>query len=249
MKFLVKNKSTKIIFFGIGKADSIFIQNGKHNILIDTGEEKHSEKIINKLKHFGIKKIDYMLLTHPDKDHIGGAAKIINSFEIGQIFQSTFEKGNKAEKSINKIIIENKIKIVSLKENKKIKVGNLNCTIYASEKEKYKKSNDYSLVILVEDEELNYLFTGDAEKERLEEILNIDFPKIDLLKVPHHGRANTVSTKVIEKLDPAYVVITNYNSGVSKDILDKFKKQNTKLFITSEEDVNVLINKESLEFN
>ena len=250
IKPFVKTKGveTEMTFFGLGKADSILIQNRKENILIDTGEKKHGDIIVNKLKVLGVNKIDYLILTHPDKDHIGGASKIIETFEIGEIFQSSFQKGSKAQSRMDKSIEEKKVKSIIPKKITEINIGNLNCTIYPSEQEGYKKSNDYSLVVLIKDKNLNYLFTGDAEKERIDELLKIDFPKIDLLKVPHHGRANSSSSKLIEKLSPTYAVIPNYESEADQEVIDAFKKEKTKVFYTAQKDMKFLSNGEKLQF-
>lgn len=250
IKPLIKTKgeNTEVIVFGLGKADSIFMRSGKENILIDTGEKKHGDKIINSLKNLGIDKIDYLVLSHPDKDHIGGAVKIIDNFEIGKVLQSSFQKGSKSQISMNQSIKEKKIENIILKDNTEIKVGKLVCTIYAPEKEAYKKSNDYSLVMLSKDKKLNYLFTGDAEEERIEELLSLELPKIDLLKVPHHGRSNNASSKLIEKLSPRYAIITNFESEASQEVLDAFKKEKTKVFYTPQKDMKFLSDGEKLQF-
>lgn len=250
VKPLIKSggANTEMTFFGLGKADSILIQNGEKNILIDTGEKKHEEILVNKLKVLDVNKIDYLILTHPDKDHIGGASKIIDTFEVGQIFQTSFQKGSKAQSSLEKSIEEKKVKTTIPKEVTDIKLGSLNCTIYPANKDEYKKSNDYSLVMLVNDDKLNYVFAGDAEKKRINELLKIDFPKIDLLKVPHHGRANSSSTKLIEKLSPTYAVITNYESEADEEVLNSLEKEKTKYFYTSQKDIHFLSDGEKLQF-
>ena len=231
-------KDTKITFLGIGKADSILIQSKSENILIDAGEKKHKERIIAKLKTLGVKKIDHIILTHPDKDHIGGASKVIESFDIGKIYQSSFNKGSKAQLRLDKVILEKHIDNIILKENLEIRVGSLTCTIYPSEKDDHKKSNDHSLVTLVKDKNLNYLFTGDAETKRLEEIYGTVLPKIDLLKMPHHGRVNENSVKIIEKLSPKYDVVTNYESQADKEIINALEEVKSNVFYADEEDIH-----------
>ena len=250
VKPLIKSRGakTEITFFGLGKADSILVQNGEENILIDTGEKKHEDILVNKLKVLDVDKIDYLILTHPDKDHIGGASKIIDTFDIGQIFQTSFQKGSKAQSSLEKSIEEKKVKTTIPKEITDINLGSLSCIIYPANKEEYKKSNDYSLVMLINDDKLNYIFAGDAEKERIDELLRMDFPKIDLLKVPHHGRSNSSSTKLIEKLSPTYAVITNYESEADEEVLNALEKEKTKFFYTSQKDIHFLSNGEKLQF-
>ncbi|MCA9767045.1 MAG: MBL fold metallo-hydrolase, partial [Carnobacterium sp.] len=186
---------TKIVFFGLGKADSIYIENGNKNMLIDTGLKSNKKALSLKLQALKVRKIDYLVLTHPDKDHIGAASYILDEFDVGELIQSAHIKETKREARIQKVVDEKKIKNTRLTEDRQLDLGDLTITIIAPQREEYKKDNDYSLLTLVEDGELHYLFAGDAEKELLEETLELDLPMIDLYKVPHHGRENANSEK------------------------------------------------------
>ena len=82
----IDNNKLNILFFDVGQADSqIIICNGK-NILIDAGNIKDGEKIVNGIKALGITKIDYVIGTHVHEDHIGGMSYIIDSFDIGAFY-------------------------------------------------------------------------------------------------------------------------------------------------------------------
>lgn len=244
--FSPSEDQTKVVFFGLGKADSIYIENKGKNILIDTGLKSQKESLILSLEALRVKRIDYLILTHPDKDHIGSASYILERFEIGQLIQSNHIKDTKREARIKKLVDEKQIENIRPKEDLKFTVGDLNVTIFTPKKDYYEKDNDYSLITLIEDGELNYLFAGDAEKELLDETLEIDLPKIDLYKVPHHGRQNENSKAFIEKISPEYSVITNFETdGEIDDIL---KAANSKVMYVFGKNLTVFSDGKTLKF-
>lgn len=240
------NEETKIIFFGLGKADSIYIENNNQKMLIDTGLKDHRALLIDKLEALKVEKLDYLVLTHPDKDHIGSASYIMERFEIGELIQSTHHKGTKREKRIEKVIKQKQIKNHLLTEDRRLILGNLEINLLAPSKEFYEKDNDYSIVTLVQDGSFNYLFAGDAEKALLDEVLTRELPAIDLYKVPHHGRENANTVSMIEKIKPKNSVITNYYQAV--EIADILKDKNSKIFYTAHEDLTVINDGEKLTF-
>lgn len=205
-----ENQDTKIIVFGLGKADSIYIENGSQSLLIDTGLKEHRELLISKLEGLGVEKLDYLILTHPDKDHIGAAGYILARFDVGELIQSTHFKDTNREARIAEAVKLKNIKSSQLTADREITLGKLNLSLLAPKKSEYKKDNDYSIVTLIEDGDLLYLFAGDAEKKLLDEVLERDLPAIDLYKVPHHGRINKNSEAMIKKIKPKHSVITNY---------------------------------------
>lgn len=231
-------EETKIVFFGLGKADSIYIENGNENLLIDTGLKEDREALILKLQALRVKKLDYVLLTHPDKDHIGGASYVLEHFQIGELIQSKHFKGTKREARIQKVVDQKGIKNTIATEDQSFEVGTLKVNVIVPQKESYGQDNDYSLITLIEDGDLNYLFGGDAEEERLAELLPLDLPVIDLYKVAHHGRENKNSEAFIQKIVPKHAVITNFNE--TSEIDDLLRAEGTTIRHVFDTDLTVL---------
>lgn len=244
--FTSKAMKTKIVFFGLGKSDSIYIENGKKNMLIDAGLKADREEIIFKLENLGVKKLDYVILTHPDKDHIGSASYVLDKFDIGEVIQSKHFKDTKREARLARSIEEKNIKNTIAKEDMKFNLGELKITIFTPKEDKYKLDNDYSLVTLVEDNDLSYLFAGDAEKKLLDEILEIPLPKIDLYKAAHHGRINKNSKAFIQKISPEYTVITNFKEDGEIDEL--LSDQGSKIIYVFEKDLEFTSDGIKLQF-
>lgn len=209
------NQATDIIFFNSNKADSILLVNKDVTILIDTGLRADKNQLADSLKTLGIRNIDYLILTHPDKDHIGGASHIIDTFNVKNIIQGTYIKGSKAEARIKNSLKLKSTNNIILKKDMQIELENLSIEIMVPSKKNYEKSNDNSLITLVKDRNLNYLFAADAEKDLLAEIIEKDLPEIDLYKVAHHGKFNKNSKVMIDKIKPKISVVTN-NSADEK---------------------------------
>lgn len=203
------DNGTEIIFFGVGNADSMLIRNKKGTILIDSGLREDRETLAEKFRNLGVKKIDYMILTHPDKDHIGGASYILDNFNVKNLIQSKFKKGTKGELRIEESLENNATKNIIIEKDYQFYLGDLEVILYSPMEDSYEKSNDYSLITIIKDGELDYLFGADAEEILLGELLEREIPDIDLYKLPHHGKWNSNSEEMIKKISPQIGVITN----------------------------------------
>ncbi|MDS0525429.1 MBL fold metallo-hydrolase [Clostridium sp. SHJSY1] len=211
-------------------ADSILMQNGNQNVLIDTGEKEDAEDVIAYLKSKEVSEIQCLILTHYDKDHIGGAEAIINNFTVKNIIRPYYNKdGKEYTDLINKIEEKNIITTIPTKISN-YTVGDINLRVYPPLKKEYADDNNYSLVTLANYKDINILFAGDAVKKRSEELLNIDWPKINIYKVPHHGRANSNSKELINSIKPDYAVVTSKDADAT--IKDACEEEDTKLIFT-----------------
>lgn len=193
----------------VGKADAIVLQTANHSVIIDCGEADDSKEILKYLSKNDISKIDCMFITHFDKDHVGGAADILNNIETEQIITPLYEGSNDEYCNYIKAAKENNITPLTLTENMTFILDDVLFEIYPPQKSSYKESdNDFSLAISAKHGNNSFLFTGDAEAERLSEILRQTNEKYAFLKVPHHGQRNKNTQKFIERINPSYSVIT-----------------------------------------
>ena len=222
-----KGTPVEISFLGLKEdADCILVQQGEANVLIDTGEKQDAQKIIKYLKGKNVSSIEFLILTHPDADHIGGAADIIENFGVKNIIQPYYPKSNKQLEKLNEKIKKKGVPIIYPALTRKFSVGEMNLIVYPALEKHYTKDNNYSLATLINHGKVNMLFAGDAEKKRLEEMLLINWQNIDLCKIPHHGRANVNSQRFIRTLSPAYAVVTSKKSDeIIKETCDEINTQ------------------------
>ncbi|MDD3453616.1 MAG: DNA internalization-related competence protein ComEC/Rec2 [Bacilli bacterium] len=243
------NKYPIITMLDVNQGDSILLQlpNNKANILIDTGgiTNYNTEKWMNKkkkyslsenviipyLKSVGIKKLHYLILTHGDFDHVGEAVNLINNFNINKIIMNS---GN--NNSLEKNIINQDKKFIQ-KSKYNLKIGNY-ILYFINDKDKLNENED-SLIIYMSLNNKNILFMGDSGEESENYILNeYNLPKMDILKVGHHGSKYSSSINFLNKIKPSIAIISagknNRFNHPNIETIDKLKKLKTNIFVTKD---------------
>ena len=86
------NPALRVYCFSAGKADAMLLYTDNSAVLIDTGRKGFGKEILAYLEAEGISSLDKMIITHFDKDHVGGAAKLLHNIPIGEVLQSNYPK-------------------------------------------------------------------------------------------------------------------------------------------------------------
>ena len=199
-------------FLDVGQGDSEFIQlpDGKC-MLIDAGVSESAGKIASKISELGYEKIDYLIATHPHADHIGGMKRIVENFEIGEIYMPKASTNTKTFENLLQAISDKGLSINTAKAGKVLyESDDLKIEFLAPISDSYKDLNNYSAVIRLQYGNNVFLFTGDAEELAEGEILNAyskSVLKADVLKVGHHGSSTASSADFINTVLPKYAVI------------------------------------------
>jgi len=204
--------SLEVHFIDVGQADSILVRSENANMLIDTGDldDECTSKIIGYLDGFGISKLDYLVLTHPDADHIGGAPEIINEFNVVKCIMPDFSKDTQIFTNTLSALDEKDVEVIEAVPNYEFTVGEAECRILAP-LEEYKDANDMSAVIQLYFGSKSILFTGDAEAESEADMVKkytSEDLKADVLKVGHHGSSTSTTQAFIDLVNPEYAVIS-----------------------------------------
>ena len=239
------NKGLEITYIDVGQGDSIFIKfpNDKSNILIDTGgkvtygnlKNNYSvgKNIVDYLKSMGIRKLDYLIITHGDFDHMGDSLYLIDKFKVENVIFNCGEF-NVLEKELIKVLDEKKIKYYSC-----IKELNIdNNKLYFLQTKKYDNENDNSNVIYTELNGYKFMFMGDAGVEKEKDILDkYNLANIDVLKVGHHGSKTSSSKEYIDEIKPKYAIISvgknNRYGHPNKEVLNNL--DNSKIYRTDQD--------------
>lgn len=234
----VENPSFQVTFMDAGKADCILINIDDKSIMIDTGLNKTKDEMTAKMKDKKIEKLDYLILTHMDKDHIGGADAILDNFEVGTVIQADYRKDSKQYNQYIEALEKNNITPVLLKNNMDININDAEINIYPALKSEYSKSNDYSIIVGIKYGDYSFLFAGDAEEERLSEFITMNNQNYTVVKMPHHGRINSLSEEFIKSISPVYSVITcSEEDKPDNEIINLLNKYNVNNFLTSNGEV------------
>ena len=229
-----------INFIDVGQGDSILIHN-RNNILIDTGgKESNSNNnsiVINKtipyLKSLGIKKLDYLILTHGDYDHMGESINLVEKYKVKNVIFNCGEFNNLERELITKLN-KNKVSYYSCINELDLE----NNKLFFLQTREYDNENDNSNVIYTEINNYKFIFTGDASINTEKEILkDYNLPEIDVLKVGHHGSKTSSSKEFINEINPKYSIISvgkdNRYGHPNKEALDNL--ENSKIYRTDQD--------------
>ena len=212
-----------VTFLDMGKADSIVITSGDGTVVIDCGEKGDGKDIVKFLKEQGVETIDCLIATHYDKDHIGGAAKIVNSFDVLNVLGPDYQEPSSEYEKFRNAMKNRGVVPDIMRDDRSFVLGDAEYTVYAPKKDDYgpDDDNDFSLVTKLVYHDTTFIFTGDAMEKRLDEVMDIG--DCDLLKIPYHGRKIANLEEFVEAVSPEYAVVCTSNdefSAKTMDILD-----------------------------
>ena len=222
------NSNFEVVMFEVGEADCHLIKYpyNKNTILIDTGKNEYKIKneVIPYLKSIGIKKIDYLIITHGDEDHIGGSITLINNFQVKNVIlnKGTFTDLEKELiKNLNKKKIPYQININ--------KINLSNHTIYLLNNTKYNNENDNSIITYFTYQKYKFLYMGDASITTEDNLLeNYNLNNISILKVGHHGSNTSSSKDFISQINSSISLISVGKNNIyhhpNKEVINNLSK-------------------------
>lgn len=226
----------RVNYIDVGQGDSIFIQlPNKETMLIDAGEAYKSDNVINYLNNLGIKKIDYVVGTHPHTDHIGGLESVINTFDVGSIYMPKASSNSKTFEDLLTTISNKGLKVKTAKSGVVVlDKDDLKLEFIAPNSGNYSNLNNYSAVLKLTYLDNTFLFMGDAETLSEDEITSdVD---ADVIKVGHHGSDSSSSVEFVKKVSSEYAIImvgegNSYNHPY-QSIIDRYESVGAKVLRT-----------------
>lgn len=202
-----------ITFLDVGQADCILLQSENHTVLIDTGYKKNAvtDKIIDHLTGLGITTIDYLVLTHPHADHIGGAPDIINAFTVTNCLMPNAVATTEIFEDTLEALEDRNVNVIEAVAGNRITLSDMVLEILAPRAKEYQEMNDHSVVLRVLFGQTALMLTGDAEvlsEGEMIESFGSAALKADLLKVGHHGSTTSSGNAFLAAVDPDFAVIS-----------------------------------------
>lgn len=256
------NGQLKVHFIDVGDADCMLIQQGNKSMLIDAGNNLDEDVIRKYLLGLGIKKLDVVVGTHVDEDHIGSMDAIISNFEVEKIYMPESNISTKYLEDVKHAISKKGLQITAPVPEQSFNLGEAVCTILAPISLGYEQSNNYSIVIRMQYGNTSFLFTGDAESISEREMMRrgLDLNS-DVLKLGHHGSIRSTTAEFLERVNPQYAVImvgknNNYRHP-HKRTMEKLKGKGIKVYRTDENGTivavsdgkNIIFNKKPGSYN
>lgn len=225
----------KVHYIDVGQgASQLIISPGGKVMLIDGGNNDDEGRVVNYLKNQGVKKVDILIGTHPDADHIGGLDAVVDAFDIGYMYMPKVSSNTKTFESLLTSISNKNMKVSTAKAGIDIKLDEQLTVKMIAPVNTYEDKNNMSAVIKLTFGSNSFLFTGDAEAESEQDILSSGTDlKADVLLVGHHGSNSSTSQSFLNAVNPKYAVIQvgDNNYGHPTDhILKRLADKNIKVY-------------------
>ena len=244
-------KNLKIYFIDVGQGDSsLIITPQRKNILIDGGGSSNSDFDVGKstlipyILDRGFTKIDIVIISHFDQDHVGAILTLLQELRVGRVYISKQAENSENYEKFLKIISEKNIKVYEVMAGNKIHIEkNLYLDILWPTENLISTNalNNNAMVFNLHYKKFSMLFTGDIEETSEKEILklyskNKDLLKANILKVAHHGSKTSSTSEFINVVNPKIAVIgvgkNNKFGHPNENVLERLKQLGCKVFRT-----------------
>ena len=240
----------KIHFLDVGQGACALIESDGHYMLIDGGGRDSSSFTVSYLAQLGIEKFDYMVATHFDEDHIAGLIGVFNKFAVETILEPSYETDTSIYKSFKEAEKNSKAKVIIPEPGEEYTLGDAKFTVLAPKKPENDtdqetasedlKENNQSICILLKNGDNKVLFTGDAEQEEEQYLVDSGRDiRADVYLVGHHGSGSSTSELLLDAVQPEYAVIScgtgnDYGHPV-QEVLDRLWDKDVSVFRTDEQ--------------
>ena len=202
----------RIDVIDVGNADSILIRSQDKSLLIDAGENEDGEKVVDYLRQQGIRRLDYVIATHADSDHIGGMDEVVEAFDMGTFMMAFMPEGHtpttKTYENLLTALTDKDIQVTEAVPNSSYMLGEARLDILGPV-EDANETNNQSVVCKVTFGGRKFLFMGDAEKEEEDSLMEsgVDL-SADFIKLGHHGGRSSSQEDFLDQVSPQYAMIT-----------------------------------------
>ncbi len=220
----------------VGQGDSTLLCAGKdHFVLIDTGPDSAEDNLRAYLDELGIKKLDYLVLSHPHEDHIGGADMVLENYDVDNVLMPDVTSNTMTFSSLLDAIESSSASVAVVSAGDTFSAGTLKMTILSPIGSSYDGGNEWSIVLKASFGKISMLFTGDVEETNEYELLNKYGKTVlssDYLKVGHHGSSTSSREEFISAVSPKIASIScgtgnsyGHPDAATLDVLEKYGAQ------------------------
>lgn len=195
-------------YLDVGQGDCILAACDGEYMLIDAGDNDQGTKIQNYLTKQGVKKLKYVVGTHPDADHIGGLDVILYKFDCGKVMMPDLVKDTDSYRDVTDTMKRKGYRNTVPEPGDSFMLGGAVCTVLGPA-DSYEDANNNSIVLKIEHGDNRFLFMGDAEEEAEADLIRSGADvKADVLKAGHHGSRSSSSQNFLKAVNPSWAVIS-----------------------------------------
>lgn len=227
-------------FIDVGQGDCTLIMVDDHAMIFDCGPEDTGTYLQSYLRKQGISKLDYVIGSHPDADHIGGMDVIMTKFDCETIMMPDFEKSSSSVRGVEEALDYKGYRVTYPQPGEVYQLGGASFTILAPIWFYAGDANNNSIAIRLEYGSNSFLFTGDAEtEEETDMTASGAILKSDVYQAGHHGSSDASSMRFLKAVRPEYAVIScgedNDYGHPHRETLERFRQLGIQVFRTDEQ--------------
>ncbi|MCJ7804730.1 MBL fold metallo-hydrolase [Patescibacteria group bacterium] len=207
--FSLPDKQLHLVFCDVDQGDAILISYLQTQVLIDGGPDNKILGCLSKNMPFWDRKIEIVVLTHPEEDHFGGLIDVFKRYNVRYFVSNGLIKSSASFTELEQSRRSKKVLPLMVKVGDKIKISSLQFLFLWPEKGDFKTDdfNDSSVVLKLVYGDFEALFPGDIS-EKVEKLLDLPAGGVEILKVAHHGSKFSTSEEFLRKIKPKLAVIS-----------------------------------------
>lgn len=238
----------KICMMDVGQGDGFYIRTTEHlHILMDGGSSTKNQLgkyvLSATARYFGTRQLDYVFVSHSDKDHYSGILELLqdDDIRIRHLVLPAIANPDEAYRLLEQKAEESQTKIIYMEAGDCLQLGEISLKCLNPQYGDYADKNTASLVLLLSYRDFDMLFTGDIDvtaEQRLAEQERLEQYNIEVLKVAHHGSDTSSSAKFLEKIAPEVSLVSvaekNGYGHPAKEVLKRLLQCSDKIYLTKD---------------
>ena len=237
----------RVIFLSVGHGNAVVLRSPQGKVLVvDGGKETHGPDrynlVVSYLRHEGVGRVEAVLDTHPDEDHVGGLVNLLWAYPVRTAYEGTQAQADtRVYERFKQAIRDRRVTLRTLREGDSLKeLDPAQVTVLHPSDNytpKLKADNNRSLVSLVSYGGVHFILPGDLEKDGLLKLFrdNRPFPKVDWLMAPHHGRRSGEPLLCAKGFEPRFVVLSDWRDYPEDHQIFQSQVPGAVIFSTAEE--------------
>lgn len=233
----------------VGQGDSTLIRTPSGNLLIDAGPNASETQLLAYLEEVGVESLDYLILTHPHEDHIGGADVVIENLQVENVIMTAFESASRTYEDLLFALEEStETDVIECLSGAEYSLGEMKIKLLGPDPgDVGEDANNSSIITKITYGEVSLMFTGDAEAEREAALIyrwgrELD---CDFMKLGHHGSVTSNSGPFLDAVSPNIAVIScgedNTYGHPHREILAELNERKIEYYRTDKEGTLIFV--------